>query len=63
MDAREKKKLVNRIFRFDRSVNETASKAMMDPIHEPMYKEEMANHCLKALKLLGECVRVLEEEV
>ena len=62
MDAKKKKSLVNRIFRFDRSVNETASNAMMDPIHEPMYKEEMANHCLKALKLLLECIKVLEEK-
>jgi hypothetical protein len=61
MSAREKKKLVDRILRFVQTVDETTSDALADPIHEEMYVKDIQKHFLKALKLLSECVKVLEE--
>jgi hypothetical protein len=54
------KKLDRKIVRFAKKVNSTVDMAISDPIHDHIYKEEMATYCVKAIDLLTECRSVFQ---
>jgi len=56
------KEILKKATALAKKVDKLASDAMNDPIHDHMYKEEMAEHGLKAFELLGKIKKAVGEE-